>query len=110
MKFLSVPENMIADMRKQPMWQGMEAVAPTLIYDADCMGGDSRAVPADRAASVAVPTLLMDGGETVHMYPFMRATADELAKTMPNAQRRTLEGQQHDVSNEALAPVLIEFF
>jgi hypothetical protein len=29
---------------------------------------------------------------------------------MPNGQHRTLEGQTHEVSAEALAPVLVEFF
>ncbi len=110
MKFLSVPDSMIADMRKRPMWQGMESVAPTLIYDAECMGGETRAVPVDRAADVTVPTLVMDGEETVKMFPFMRVTADQLDKALPNAERRMLTGQRHDVSAEALAPVLIEFF
>ena len=32
------------------------------------------------------------------------------AKAMPQAQYRTLEGQTHNVTPEALAPVLIEFF
>jgi len=29
---------------------------------------------------------------------------------MPHAQRRTLEGQAHQVSPQVLAPVLMEFF
>jgi hypothetical protein len=29
---------------------------------------------------------------------------------IPNAQRRTLEGQQHNVDGAALAPVLKDFF
>jgi hypothetical protein len=32
-----------------------------------------------------------------------------LAKVIPNAQQRTLEGQTHDVNLEVLAPVLVEF-
>ena len=35
-----------------------------------------------------------------------RAVADVL----PNAQRRTLEGQTHDVAPDALAPVLEKYF
>jgi hypothetical protein len=40
----------------------------------------------------------------------MRTGADALAKVIPQTERRTLEGQSHDVSADALAPVLFEFF
>ena len=40
----------------------------------------------------------------------MRETAQALAAVIPDAQRRILEGQNHDVAPEALAPVLEEFF
>ncbi len=58
-------------------------------------------------ATVKAPVLAMNGGAG---FPFMKDTADILAKAIPHAQRRILEGQRHDVSNEVLAPVLIEFF
>jgi pimeloyl-ACP methyl ester carboxylesterase len=84
-----------------------EAIAPTLAYDAAALGEDA-SVPTERAASLAVPALIMDGGATE--WPFMHTTAVALAKAIPHAQHRTLEGQSHEVSPEALAPVLIEFF
>ena len=40
----------------------------------------------------------------------MHVTADALAKAIPNAQRRTLVGQTHDLAAEAVAPLLVEFF
>ena len=40
----------------------------------------------------------------------MHNAAQALAHALPNAKRRTLEGQTHDVAPEALAPVLMEFF
>jgi hypothetical protein len=40
----------------------------------------------------------------------MYETAKVLTKAIPNAQHRTLQGQTHEVSSDALAPVLIEFF
>jgi len=54
-----------------------------------------------------VPTLVMDGGAS---FPFLHTTPVALANAMPNGQQRTLEGQTHEVSPEALAPVLDEFF
>ena len=110
MQFVGVPAEQIDGMRHAPMWPGLESVAPTLIYDADAMGGDNRSVPAERAARLTVPALIMDGGANLAFMPFMHATATELAKALPHAQHRTLEGQTHDVKAEVIAPVLAEFF
>ena len=90
-----------------PVWK---CVASTLIYDADAMGGDNRSVPAEHAARLTVPALIMDGGANLAFMPFMHATATELAKALPHAQHRTLEGQTHDVKAEVIAPALAEFF
>jgi hypothetical protein len=49
----------------------------------------------------------MDGSES---FPFMHETAMTLANAMPKGQHHTLDGQTHEVSAEALAPVLAEFF
>ncbi|MGD0878213.1 MAG: hypothetical protein ABSA01_08730 [Anaerolineales bacterium] len=40
----------------------------------------------------------------------MLDTANALAKAIPHAQQRTLEGQTHNVNLEVLAPQLVEFF
>ena len=84
-------------------------MAPTLAYDAAAMGND-RAVPVERASKITVPVLVMDGGANLAFMPFMHDTATKLAKAIPHAQQRTLEGQTHDVNLEVLAPVLAEFF
>jgi hypothetical protein len=42
--------------------------------------------------------------------PFMALTADALAKAIPDAQRRTLPGQSHQVVAAVLAPELVQFF
>jgi hypothetical protein len=54
--------------------------------------------------------LVMDGGASIGPMPFMRQTADKLGNVIPNARRRTVEGQAHDVSAKVLAPILLEFF
>jgi hypothetical protein len=59
---------------------------------------------------VRSPTLVMDGSASAGPMPFMRPTADKLAKLIPGAQRRVVEGQAHDVSSEVLAPILLKFF
>ena len=105
MKFVGTPADQIDGMRYAPVWPMFEAVAPTLAYDAAAIGED-RSVPAKRAANVTAPTLVLNGT----VIPFMLDTAQTLAKAIPGAQHRTLEGQPHDVNLEVLAPVLVEFF
>jgi pimeloyl-ACP methyl ester carboxylesterase len=109
MQFVGTPADQVNGMRQAPMWSVFEAVAPTLAYDAAAMGEDRRA-PVDRAANVKVPVLVMDGGANLAFMPFMHDTATALAKAIPHARHRTLEGQTHDVNLEVLAPVLVEFF
>jgi pimeloyl-ACP methyl ester carboxylesterase len=97
----------VEGMRQHPMWPLWESAAPSLAYDHIADLGEDASVPTERAAKVSMPTLVMDGSES---FPFMHVTATALAKAIPNAQHHTLEGQTHEVSSEALAPVLIEFF
>lgn len=105
MRLVGTPAEMIEGMRQSPMWPMLEAVAPTLAYDAADIGED-RSVPVQRAARVTTPSLVMNGT----VIPFMAVSAATLAKSMPHARHRTLEGQSHDVNPEVLAPVLVEFF
>jgi hypothetical protein len=109
MKFVGVPDDMLAGMRQSPMWPTLEAVAPTLPYDAAALGTD-RTVPAERAATLTIPTLIMDGSASYEIMPFMRATAEALTQAIPHAEHRILEGQQHNVDAKVLAPVVAAFF
>jgi hypothetical protein len=87
----------------------MLAMAPTLAYD-NAVLGDDRSVPVGAADKVKATTLVMDGGASAGPMPFMRPTADKIAKNIPGAQRLVVEGQAHDVSAKVLAPVLLKFF
>ena len=107
MMLVGMPADHLEGMRQHAMWPLWEAVGPTLLYDAVAMGEDA-SIPAKRVARIAVPTLVMNGSGSE--WSFMQHTAVALANSIPNAQHRTLEGQTHEVSSEALAPVLIEFF
>jgi pimeloyl-ACP methyl ester carboxylesterase len=107
MALVGMPAAQIEGMRQAPFWAGMEALAPTLAYDHTGIMGRDGTIPAERAARVEAPTLVMNGGSGA---PFMLETAKKLAKVIPNAKLRTLEGQDHNVAPEAVAPVLLEFF
>jgi pimeloyl-ACP methyl ester carboxylesterase len=105
MSFVGMPPEAIDGLRAQPFWSRFEAIAPTLAYDDAVLGDGS--VPVPVAASIAVPTLLLDGGSSPQT---LRAATEATAKAIPGARYRTLEGQTHDVAADAIAPVLIEFF
>jgi len=109
MKLVDVPDEMLAGMKQSPFWPELEKVAPTLAYDAACLGED-RKIPAETAKYLTVPSLVMDGGGSLQMYPNMRASAEKLANLIPNVEWQTLEGQTHDVDSKVLAPVLEKFF
>jgi len=104
-KVVGLPPEFAAQARNAPFWASQEALAHTLAYDATIMGDYS--LPSERAASVKVPTLVLDGGAS---FDWMSETARALADTIPDGQHRTLEGQTHDVAPDVLAPVLKEFF
>jgi pimeloyl-ACP methyl ester carboxylesterase len=104
-KVVGMPPEFVSESRSQPWWAATEALAHTLAYDATIMGDYS--LPTDRAASVKAPTIVIAGGGSP---PFMRETAHALADALPDGQTRMLEGQDHNVAPEAIAPVLKEFF
>jgi pimeloyl-ACP methyl ester carboxylesterase len=104
-KVVGLPAEFVAFARSQPWWPAQEALAHTLAYDATIMGDYS--LPVKRAASIKAPTLVIAGSAS---FPFMRETAQALTNALPNGRTRILEGQEHNVAADVLAPVLVEFF
>jgi pimeloyl-ACP methyl ester carboxylesterase len=104
-----VPPEVVAGMRNEPFWPAMEKIAHTLAYDGAVMGDTmaGRPLPTERWASVTVPTLVMDGDQSP---AWARNSVAALVDVLPNAERRSLEGQDHGAASEVLAPVLVEFF
>ncbi len=104
-----VPPPVIERMRQSPGWPRMEAMAHTIPYDARIMDGlmTDDPGPLARWASVATPTLVLDGGASP---PWIRHGASALAAVLPNASAGTLDGQGHGPASDVLAPVLLRFF
>jgi pimeloyl-ACP methyl ester carboxylesterase len=112
---IGIPPEMIAQMRGWPMWPALEGLAHTLPYDVAIMGDTQRGspLPLKKWASVRAPTVVMDGTlflgrENGHAW--VRRGADELARILPDAGRRTLQGQDHGPAPDVLAAALKEFF
>ena len=96
----------IAAMRLQPSWPQAEAVAHTLAYEAAMMG-PANALPAGRLAAITQPALVLTGGNSP---AWITNAGKAVARTIPAAAHRVLDGQTHNVTAKALAPELLEFF
>lgn len=106
-----IPAEYLDGADQNPLWPRMLNIAHTIAYDgarvADLMQG--RPLPTDRWTRVTMPALVMAGTETPPK-GWMVGAADAIAALLPHAERRTLEGQDHNVDLEVIAPIVTEFF
>lgn len=103
---MGMPPEMIDHLSQDP---AMLANAPTILYDPfEVMSEHSRGgkTPADQASSVTTPALVLAGGAS---HEWMIDASRQIADAMPKGRLRVLEGQEHVVPPEVLAPVLTEF-
>jgi pimeloyl-ACP methyl ester carboxylesterase len=101
------PQAAVDEARRTPMWAWLEGLAPTLAYDAVCLGGNEQGVPAEMLASIRIPVLAVDSTGSA---PFLRDAAAAVADAVPGAVRTSLEGGFHEVPVETLAPALAAFY
>ncbi len=113
MRLAGSSEEDIAGARSAPVWPGLRRIAPTLAYDAACIGDGPP--PTERLAAITRPVLVATG-VTVdpHMAglpaDFFGSAADAIVAAIPGAARRTVETDSHVVDPKRLGPVLTEFF
>ena len=100
---IGVPDEFVAGMRSAPEWAAMESAAPTLVYD--CVLSD--ATTPELLDAVAVPTLVLD---SLGSSDDLTGWAATVARRLPDATPQSLAGEWHSVTDETLAPVLVEFF
>jgi pimeloyl-ACP methyl ester carboxylesterase len=99
-----VPSEVLTKMKAAPTWSQFEAIAHTLPYDlAVCA---DQVVPADRLATIEVPTLALSGGDSPQ---WARAAVEAVVQAIPGCEHRVLDGQTHGVADDVLAPVLGSF-
>ena len=101
---IGTPPEALEGMKSSPEWEEIKKIDFTLAYDFEVLGNGM--VPADITRAITIPTLVMDGEKSMD---FMHATADQLAKHIPSAERKTLTGQTHQAAAGAVGPVLIAF-
>lgn len=113
MRLAGSPEEVVAQVKASEYWPGMRELAPTLAYDAACLGDGPP--PADRLGKIAQPTLVITGpgGEEAMQelaVDFMGNSADAIVAAMPTAERRRLPKGGHMVDPVVLGPVLADWF
>jgi pimeloyl-ACP methyl ester carboxylesterase len=102
---IGTPPEALEKMKASSEWETIKKIDFTLAYDYVVLGDGM--VPQAIAKAIAARALVMDGEKSME---FMHATADRVAKLIPAAERKTLNGQTHQAAPEVAAPVLIEFF
>ncbi|MBK8445593.1 MAG: alpha/beta hydrolase [Micropruina sp.] len=113
MRLAGSPDDQIAGAEASPFWPGLRALAPTLRYDAACLGDGPP--PTARLATITQPVLLTTGAIIdPHManlpLDFFGAAADATAALIPNAKRTTIEVAGHVADPALLGPILAAFY
>ena len=101
---VAAPPQVLTMMEGSPAWPALEALAHTLPYDIALTG--DQGVPASLAA-IAMPVLVLGGGTSPDWF---HRTVAETAAVIPGARLVMMEGYDHGVPPEVIAPVLTEFF
>jgi pimeloyl-ACP methyl ester carboxylesterase len=99
------PPEAVAQARKMPMWPALAAMAHTLVYDAR-LTGEGQGLPAS-LGEVGVPVL---GVYSTGSPSWLVASAEAVAKAVPDGDVVGLDGGFHEVPAATLAPVLAEFY
>jgi hypothetical protein len=99
------PKEMVDQIRETPMWAGLEAMAPTLVYDGLQMR-DS-AVPVELLSSTEVETLALYSNASPE---WMQRAVREAGAALPHAKVEGHDGTFHTLPPETLAAALTAHF
>jgi pimeloyl-ACP methyl ester carboxylesterase len=98
------PEQVVAQMDGAPWVAALEPLARTLPYDIAVTDGG---VPVGELNTINAPVLIMGGGNSPAWF---RRSVAEQAAAIPGAQLKTVDGYDHNVPPEVIAPILAGFF
>jgi pimeloyl-ACP methyl ester carboxylesterase len=104
LRMVGLPEALVVQARAAPFRPALEAMAHTLVYEATLLGTGQLSL--DQARRVTAPTLAIAAGRA---HPFMRETAETLARAVPDGRCLVLEDATHDLIPEVIAPPLLRF-
>lgn len=102
---MGLPREIVEQLAADPI---MQAHAPTLLYDYEVLGShvrDGRTLT-EHACLVTAPTLVMVGAAS---YDFIAAAGKQILDGLVDGRLRVLEGYQHVVPPDVLAPIVTAF-
>ncbi|GHF19871.1 alpha/beta hydrolase [Amycolatopsis deserti] len=103
---IGLPPESVEQIRRSPMWPGLEAVAQSLVYDAKLTAAPN--LPTDAMRALDREVLVLSGSET---WPGLRSAAQALPAQLARARYAEVPGGAgHGIPAEATAKVLDEFF
>jgi pimeloyl-ACP methyl ester carboxylesterase len=107
-KGIGVPWYGILMMQLFGMFKKMAPVGPTLPYDTAFVSPywTYRPLPANRWPNITMPVLSIGGSKSD---AWMQNAQKAIAANLPNAEHKTLVGQNHMVAPAAIAPMIKEF-
>lgn len=107
-KGVQVPAFAVLMMGVMGVIRKLTPVAPTLAYDAALTVPYQRGTPLPQGhwASATMPVLCIGGGKSD---AWMQNAQRAIAAALPHATHKTLEGQNHMVAPQAIAPMIAEF-
>jgi pimeloyl-ACP methyl ester carboxylesterase len=103
-KVIGGPASAVEQARQTPMWPGLEAMAPTLAYDATITSDGT--IPVE-FANITTPTLAIESNASPD---WLRNATQTIAKTVPNGAHIALPGQFHQPDPKIMAGELKSFY
>ena len=101
---VGMPAQAVAGLSEAPWMSGLEALAHTLPYDLAVTG---IGMPAGELARIHAPVLIISGGDSPAE---VQRSAAEQAAAVPGAQLTVLDGYDHNIPADVIAPALADFF
>ena len=105
---IGMPVEEVRSFKGTPIWDYFSALAPTLVHDGLCLGGDDQSLPTALLAEVRLPVLAVTSSGTA--LPWLGQSAEHVAAALPAGQWVRLEGGFHQVPTPVLAPALAAFY
>jgi pimeloyl-ACP methyl ester carboxylesterase len=102
---IGLPAEMVAQIRRSPMFAGLEAIAQSTVYDATISRAYAGGAPP--LPPVPVPALVMNGIAT---WPQLREAARALAAALPEGRHEEVDGGEgHGIAVEPTAAAMRRF-
>jgi pimeloyl-ACP methyl ester carboxylesterase len=104
-EWVGLPQEVVNDAQRSPMWAQLEAMAQSAVYDAVITTDLQR--PTAEMAAVLTPTLVLQGDPT---WPVLATAAAGIARRLPNATHRILPVEAvHGIEPRGTAAAIREF-